>query len=151
MTLVRIVAGSFREVDGTKHERGDTVDLSEERLERLSDEKYEVVDETTVSDDAADSTDSDDGADSDEDYEEPQLDVLDEDEVPEEAEAELEEPSYEVPGEYSVLRKMASISQTDEVHGSSAQEDIESWLGRLADTDPEAARELEEQAVAELE
>jgi len=59
MVKLRVKRGTYRTADGTRMERGDTFEVSEERFKRLNPESYEVLSETDEESNAEPDADAD--------------------------------------------------------------------------------------------
>lgn len=127
MPKFRVVAGTYRTVEGEQAEAGDVVDIDQSVYERHP-ETFAPVD--------ADESDEPAG----EGYEVETSDGADRDPEPETA------PSAKIPDEYRVLSSMAAEYEGDEVHGAMAGDDITEFFETLSDTELNA---LKRKALAE--
>lgn len=146
MPTYRVVRGTHRRTDGTRAERGDTVEMTEEERSDFPAEKFTEVEtiEAESVDDGADAAPT-----PSELADEPDVEVS-EDIAPEPTELEEPEAAGDVPdpdGNYDLLSKMAKHFEGDEVNGSMAGEDIAAFLEDLSDTE---VAHLKEEARAEL-
>lgn len=139
MPKFRVVAGTYRTVEGEQAEAGDVVDIEESVYERHP-ETFAPVEQAQSSEPPGEgySVETSDGADRE-----------DEPEPESEPEAESETaPSAEIPDEYGMLSSMAAEYEGDEIHGAMSGDDITEFLETLSDTELNA---LKRQALTDEE